>query len=79
MARIYTQYYVKHCVPQDDGSEAKEPIEYTIYLNKFISDGNKQDWLSAFALVDAAMSQIAQDLSFIKRTGIILHTENVKS
>ena len=71
------QYYVKHCVPQDDGFEAKEPIKYTIYLNQVIIDGIKHDYLSVFALLDAAMSQIAQDLPII--THIILQTDNAKA
>ncbi len=71
------QYYVKHCVPQDGGFEAKEPIKYTIYLNQVISDGIKHDYLSVFTFLDAAMSQIAQDLPFI--THIILQTDNAKA
>ena len=42
-----------------------------------MSDSNKQDSLSVFSLLDAAMSQIHEELPFI--TELILQTDNAKS
>jgi len=55
----------------------EEPVKYTVYLNQLLSDSNKQDSLSVFSLLDAAMAQIAEELPFI--TKLILQTDNAKS
>ena len=61
----------------DNTKDVEEAVRYTVYLNQLLSDSNKQDSLSVFSLLDAAMSQIHEELPFI--TELILQTDNAKS
>ena len=61
----------------DSTKDVEEAVRYTVYLNQLLSDSNKQDSLSVFSLLDAAMSQIHEELPFI--TKLILQTDNTKS
>ena len=61
----------------DSEEDVDEAVRYTVYLNQLLSDSNKQDSLSVFSLLDAAMSQIHQELPFI--TELVLQTDNAKS
>ncbi len=61
----------------DSEEDADKAVRYTVYLNQLLSDSNKEDSLSVFSLLDAAMSQIHQELPFI--TELLLQTDNAKS
>ena len=61
----------------DSTKDVEEAVRYTVYLNQLLSDSNKQDSLSVFSSLDAAMSQIHEELPFI--TELILQTDNAKS
>ena len=69
-------FYLCQSVRDDTGKETQEPFWYTVYLNQLISDSNKQDSLSVFALLDAAMVQKNEELPFISE--LILQTDNPK-
>ena len=71
------QFYLKDNVTHEDGTECEEQMKYTAYINQIVNDGNQQDCLSVFALIDSAMNQISEELPFI--TNIILQTDNTKS
>ena len=70
-------FYLRQITTDKDGNVKEEPVKYTVYLNQLLSDSNKQDSLSVFSLLDAAMAQIAEELPFI--TKLILQTDNAKS
>ena len=52
------------------------PQKYTVYLDQIVSDGNKQDSLSVYSLLDTDLAPISNDLPFI--SSIILQTNNAK-
>ena len=71
-------FYLPHLYTNDDDTDTDaKAVKYTVYLNQLLSDSNKQDSLSVFSLLDAAMSQIHEELPFI--TELILQTDNAKS
>ena len=70
-------FYLSQVTTDKDGVTKEEPVKYTVYLNQLLCDSNKQDSLSVFSLLDAAMAQIAEELPFI--TKLILQTDNAKS
>ena len=57
----------------DDNTE-KEAVKYSIYLDQILSDGNKQDSMCVFALIDSALIQIKYNLPFINPC--IIQTDN---
>ena len=71
------QFYLLQSEKTNDGHEIKVPMKYTVYLDQIVSDGNKQDSLSVYSLLDTALGQISNELTFISQ--IILQTDNAKS
>ena len=51
--------------------------KYTTYINQIVNNGNQQDRLSVFALINSAMNQISEELPFI--TDIIVQIDNAKA
>ena len=35
------QFYLKHNITREDGTEREEPIKYTTYMNEIVNDGNQ--------------------------------------
>ncbi len=70
------QFYLLKCEKSDDGEDAKVTSKYTVYLDQVVSDGNKQDALSVYSLLDAALGQVANEMPFV--SSIILQTDNAK-
>ena len=68
---VHVMYYKLEHV---DGSSNKEPVKYSIYLDQILSDGNKQDSMCVFSLIDSALMQIKYNLPFIKSA--IIQTDN---
>ena len=71
------QFYLLHNEVTDNDHVVPTPKKYTVYLDQIVSDGNKQDSLSVYSLLDAALAQISNELPFI--SSIILQTDNAKS
>jgi len=71
------QFYLLHNEVTDNDQVVPTPKKYTVYLDQIVSDGNKQDSLSVYSLLDAALAQISNELPFI--SSIILQTDNAKS
>ena len=71
------QFYLLQSEKTNDGHEINVPMKYTVYLDQIVSDGNKQDSLSVYSLLDTALGQISNELTFISQ--IILQTYNAKS
>ena len=71
------QFYLIQKEKNKDGDDGEVTSKYTVYLDQVVSDGNKQDSLSVYSLLDAALGQIANELPFI--SSIILQTDNAKS
>ena len=71
------QFYLLHNEVTDNDNVVPTPKKYTVYLDQIVSDGNKQDSLSVYSLLDAALAQISNELPFI--SSIILQTDNAKS
>ena len=71
------EFYLLQEKEQEDGSFRTEPTKYTIYIDQILVDGNKQDSLSVFCLLEAAMAQISHELPFV--SSIIVQTDNAKS
>ena len=61
----------------DEGEDVKVTSKYTVYLDQVVSDRNKQDTLSEYSLLDAALGQVSNKITFI--SSIILQTDNAKS
>ena len=68
---VHVMYYRLEQV--DDNTE-KEAVKYSIYLDQILSDGNKQDSMCVFALIDSALMQIKYNLPFIN--SCIIQTDN---
>ena len=49
---VHAMYYR---LEQVDGSTDKEAVKYSIYLDQISSDGNKQDSMCVFSLIDSAL------------------------
>ena len=71
------QFYLLQNEKNQDGEVVKVTSKYTVYLEQVVSDGNKQDALSVYSLLDAALGQIANEMPFV--SSIILQTDNAKS
>ncbi len=71
------QLYLLQNETLKDGTTVKRHIKYTLYLDQFNFDSNKQDAFCIFSLFDATLAQIHNDLPFT--TNILLQTDNAKS
>ena len=71
------QFYLLKSEKSDDGEDVKVTSKYTVYLDQVVSDGNKQDALSVYSLLDAALGQVSNEMPFV--SSIILQTDNAKS
>ena len=71
------QFYLLEKERTKDGTTVSVPKKYTVYIDQIISDGNKQDSMSVYSLLDAALAQISDELPFISE--IILQTDNAKT
>ena len=67
-------YLQKAISNNNDTITSKEAIKYTVYFNQILPGSNKQDSLSVFSLLDAAMAQISLDLPYINQ--LIIQTDN---
>ena len=68
---VHVMYYR---LEQVDDSTDKEAVKYSIYLDQILSDGNKQDSMCVFSLIDSALMQIKYNLPFIN--SCIIQTDN---
>ena len=60
-----------------DGKISKQPVQYSVYLDQVLEDGNKQDTICVVSLLDAALKQISYNIPSIK--SIILQSDNANS
>ena len=58
-------YFKLEEVEEDDGNKTKKTIQYSVYMDQILADGNRQDLVCVASLLDAALKQISVDLPFI--------------
>ena len=56
--RLCLIFYIYKSVINNTDETVNIPVRYIVYLNRLLSGSNKQDSLSIFLLLDAAMPQI---------------------
>ena len=54
-------YFKLEEVKDDDGIVTKEPVQYSVYMDQILADGNKQDSICVASLSDATLKQISVD------------------
>ena len=64
-------------VEDEDRSIIKEEVQYSVYLDQILADGNRQDSVCVTSLLDAVSKQILVDLPFIRE--IALQSDNTNS
>ena len=74
---FYLQFYLLKSDNTDQGEDVKVTAKYTVNLDEVVCDGNKQDALSVYSLLDDALDQVSNKMSFISST--ILQTDIAKS
>ena len=70
-------YYKLEDVEDDDGIISKKPVQYSVYLDQMLDDGNRQDAVCVVSLLDAALKQVTIDIPAI--TSIILQSDNANT
>ena len=71
------QFYLIKSENNKQGEDSKVTSKFTVYLDQVVSDGNKQDSLSVYSLLDAVLGKIANELPFI--SSIILQIDDTRS
>ena len=72
---VHIMYYKLEDVQDDEGgTSSKKPVQYSVYLDQILDDGNRQDTVCVVSLLDAAMRQVTIDIPAIK--SIILQSDN---
>ena len=71
------QFYLLTSEKTDEGEDVKVTSKYTVYLDQVVSNGNKQDALAVYSLLNAALGQVSNEMPFVSST--ILQTDNAKS
>ena len=52
---FYLQFYLIQKENNKEGEDSEVTSKFTVYLDQVVSDGNKQDSLSVYSLIDAAL------------------------
>ena len=68
------QFYLLKCEKNKDGEDVRVASKYKVYLDQVVSDGNKQDALSVYSLLDAALGQVSNEMPFV--SSLFLETDN---
>ena len=71
---IHIMYFKLEEVKDDNDNVTKEPVQYSVYMDQILADGNKQDSIFVASLLDVALKQISVDLPFIGN--ITLQSDN---
>ena len=68
-------YYKLEDVQDDkDRTITKKPVQYAVYLDQILDDGNRQDTVCVVSLLHAALRQVTIDIPAIK--SIILQSDD---
>ena len=70
-------YFKLEEVEDDDGNITKQAVQYSVYMDQILADGNRQDSVCVASLLDATLKQISIDLPFISE--ITLQSDNANS
>ena len=74
---VHLMYFKLEEVEDDDGNITKQVVQYSVYMDQILADGNRQDSVCVASLLDAALKQISIDLPFISE--ITLQSDNANS
>ena len=56
---VHIMYFKLEEVKDDNGNVTKEPVQYSVYMDQILADGNKQDSICVASLLDATLKQIS--------------------
>ena len=64
---VHIMYYKLEDVQDDkDRTSSKKTVQYSVYLDEILDDGNRQDTVYVVSLLDAALRQVTIDILAIK-------------
>lgn len=65
VAWLLCTFFLLHNEITDDNEVVHSPKKYTMYLDQILSDGNEENFLSVYSLLNAVLAQILNKLPFI--------------
>ena len=75
---VHIMYFkLEHVEDEEDGTISEKAVQYSVYLDQILDDGNKQDTVCVVSLLDSALRQITLDIPSIR--SIILQSDNANS